>query len=288
MEWPCAVVDHDDVDAGIDQQLGAVQPVVADAGRRSGAQAALLVLAGAGELVGLLDVLDGDQADAAVVGIDHHQLLDAPLVQELLGFLGAHALTHRHQLLAGHQRIDRRRVVRRETHVSVGQDAGELAVRLHDRDARDLVLDHQGQRIGQRLLGMDGDGVHHHARFEFLDLAHLVGLLFGRKVLVDDADGAGLRHGDRHWRLGDRIHRRRQQRNIELDGAGEPGARVGLVGQDGRRRRLQEDVIEGERFLKLHANLREGVNENGGPCSGPPGWRAVIHTAVAKPRPSFP
>ena len=70
-------VDDDDVDAGIDQQLGAMQAVLADAGRRGGAQAALLVLAGAGELVGLLDVLDRDQADAAIVGVDHQQLLDA-------------------------------------------------------------------------------------------------------------------------------------------------------------------------------------------------------------------
>ncbi len=31
---------------------------------------------------------------------------------------------------------------------------------------------------------------------------------------------------------------------------------VRLVGQDRRGGRLQEDVIESERFLKLHANLR--------------------------------
>jgi len=81
---------------------------------------------------------------------------------------------------------------------------------------------------------MDGDGVHHHAGFELLDLAHLVGLRLGGEVLVDDADAADLRHGDRHGRLGDGVHRRRHQRDAELDGTGEARARVGLVGQDRR------------------------------------------------------
>jgi hypothetical protein len=104
---------------------------------------------------------------------------------------------------------------------------------------------------------VDGDGVHHHAGFELLDLAHLVGLGLGVEVLVDDADAARLGQGDGHGRLGDGVHGRRHQRDAQLDGAGELGARVGLVGQHCRRGRLQEDVIESERFLKLHANLRE-------------------------------
>ena len=158
---------------------GAAQPVLADAGRRGGAQPALLVLAGAGELVGLLDVLDGDQADAAIGVVDHQQLLDAALVQEPLGLVRAHAFAHRDQLLLGHQRADRRGVVGGEADVAVGQDADQLAVALDHRNAGDLVLRHQRQRVGQGLVGMDGDGVHHHAGFELLDLAHLVGLRLG-------------------------------------------------------------------------------------------------------------
>ena len=44
-------VDHDHVDPGVDQHLARAQPVLADAGRRGGAQPALLVLAGAGNLL---------------------------------------------------------------------------------------------------------------------------------------------------------------------------------------------------------------------------------------------
>ena len=252
-------VDHDHVDVGVDQQLGAAQPVLAHAGRRRSAQAALLVLAGAGELVGLLDVLDGDQADAAIVGVDHQQLLDAILVQQPLGLFLGRALAHRDQPLLGHQLAHRNGVLGGEAHVAVGEDADQLAAAaLHHRDARDLVRFHQRQRVGQRLVGMDGDGVHHHAAFEFLDPADLVGLRLGIEVLVDDADAAGLGHGDRHAGFRDRVHRRRHQRDVEFDGAREACAGVGLSGQHRRGSRLQEDVIEGERFLNLHTNLHEG------------------------------
>ena len=57
--------------------------------------------------------------------------------------------------------------------------------------------------------------------------------------------------------FGDGVHGRRHQRDAELDGAREPGADIGLVRQHRRSGGLQEDVIECERFLKLHANLRE-------------------------------
>ena len=61
-----------------------------------------------------------------------------------------------------------------------------------------LLLLHQRQRVGERRAGMDGERIDHHAGLEFLDLAHLGGLLVRLEVAVDDADAAGLRHGDRH------------------------------------------------------------------------------------------
>src|SRR6185437_3828408 len=52
------------------------------------------------------------------------------------------------------------------------------------------------------------------------------------------------------------------------DGAGEPGAGVGLVGKHRRGGRLQEDVIECERFLKQHRQPPRGENKTGGPLGG--------------------
>ena len=55
---------------------------------------------------------------------------------------------------------------------------------------------HQRERFGERLVGDDGHRVDHHAAFVALDLAHLLGLFLGLEVAVDDADAAGLGHGD--------------------------------------------------------------------------------------------
>ena len=54
-------------------------------------------------------------------------------------------------------------------------------------------------------------------RFEALDLAHLGRLRLRAEVLVDDADAAFLRDGDREARLGDGVHRRGNERDVELD-----------------------------------------------------------------------
>ena len=70
-------VDHQHVAAGVEQRLRAAKPVLARAGRGGGAEPAVLVLAGVRELLRLLDILDGDEADAAVLVVDNDQLLDA-------------------------------------------------------------------------------------------------------------------------------------------------------------------------------------------------------------------
>ena len=120
-------VDDEQVDAGIDQPLGALEAVVADAGGGGDAQAALRVLGGVRVELRLLDVLDGDQADAVAVAIDDQQLLDAVLVQQALGLVLVDALLDRDEVLAGHQLVDLLRRVGGEAHVAVGQDADQPA-----------------------------------------------------------------------------------------------------------------------------------------------------------------
>jgi hypothetical protein len=50
-------------------------------------------------------------------------------------------------------------------------------------------------------------GIHHHAALEALHRPHRRRLLLDRKVAVEDADAAQLRHHDRHVGLGHRVHR---------------------------------------------------------------------------------
>ena len=60
-------VDHQHVDAGVEQRLGPGQPLVAGAGGGGDPEPPLFILAGVGVKLGLLDVLDRDQPDTAIV-----------------------------------------------------------------------------------------------------------------------------------------------------------------------------------------------------------------------------
>ena len=115
---------------------------------------------------------------------------------------------------------------------------------------------HQPLRVVERLVGMDGDRVHHHAGLEFLDPADFVRLVLDLEIAVDDADAAGLGHGDGEPAFGHRIHRRREQRNAERDLAGQARLGIGFVGEDRRGRRHQQDVVESERLADFHAASR--------------------------------
>jgi hypothetical protein len=72
------------------------------------------------------------------------------------------------------------------------------------------------------------------AAFETLDLRDFSRLLGGRHVLVDDAEAPLLRDGNGEARLGHRVHRRRDERNVERDRAGEAGLQ-GNVARDDER-----------------------------------------------------
>ena len=91
------------------------------------------------------------------------------------------------------------------------------AAALDHRDAADAVLFLDGADIGQGLVGVDGDGFTTMPDFELLDPADLGGLFLRRHVLVDDADAAGLGHGDRHRRLGHGVHRGGDEGDVQRD-----------------------------------------------------------------------
>ena len=246
-------VHDDEVDARLDQPLGALVAVVADRGRGRDPQPALLVLAGMGMGDRLLDVLDGDQPDAAVLVVHHQELFDAVLVQQALRLLLADAFPHRHQAVLGHQLGDLLARIGCKAHVTVGEDADQAARRLvagHHRHAGDAVLLHQRQRVGEGRLRMNGEWVHHHAGLEFLDPADQRGLLVRLEVAVDNSDAAGLRHGNRHGGFGHGVHRGGDDRNIERDVASNPRADVDLGRQNVRKTRRQQHVVEGECFAR--------------------------------------
>ena len=65
-----------------------------------------------------------------------------------------------------------------------------------------------------------------------LDLAHLGGLLLDAHVLVDDANATFLRHGDGQAGFGDGVHGSGNQRNVQLDFAGQAGLEADILRQN--------------------------------------------------------
>src|SRR5690606_3627756 len=223
-------VDDQEVDAGVDQGLRALIAIVANGGGGGNTETSLLVLDGVRVQLGLFDVLDGDQANAPIVFVDHQQLFDAVTVKEDLGFFLGDAFANRDQVLVRHQLGNRLVRIGGEADVAVGEDADQFAggaaaaaAIFNHRNTRDAATGHERQRIGQGCIGADGDRVDHHAAFEAFDDTDLFGLLFGSKVLVDHTHAAGLCHGDRHIGLGHGVHRRAQDRQVERDVLGDIG-----------------------------------------------------------------
>ena len=150
-------IDDDHVATGVDQPFRALVPIFADRRRGGDQQPALAVFRGVRVACRLLDVLDGDEADAAVLVVDDDQLLDPVLVQQPLGLVLGDAAFHRHQVFARHQLVDRLIEAGREAHVAIGQNAdepalagaaiGQFSSALHHRQPRHALVGHQLQAL---------------------------------------------------------------------------------------------------------------------------------------------
>ena len=119
-------VDDEAVDARRHQELGALEPLVADRGRGGDPQAPVGVLGGVGMGGRLLDVLDGDEADAAPGIVDDDQLLDPVQMQQPARLVLGDALADGDHL-AGHEVGHRLARIVGEAHVAIGEDADELS-----------------------------------------------------------------------------------------------------------------------------------------------------------------
>ena len=106
-----------------------------------------------------------------------------------------------------------------------------LAVALDHRDAGDAVALHQSERVGERRLRADGERIHHHAGFEFLHPADVLGLFLGFQVPVDDSHATRLGHRDGEPGLGDRVHGGGKKGDAQLDALGQARPRIHLARQ---------------------------------------------------------
>ena len=246
---PVRGVDDEHVDAGGDQRLCTLRRVRPDAHSGADAQTTLRILRRLRELDALLDVLDGDQAADASCRVDDRQLLDAVAVQQLLGLRERRADRSGDEIARRHQRRHRLRVVLLEAQVAVREDADELVV-VGDRHAGDVVALHQRDRIRHERVGRQRHGLDDHPGLGALHLVDLGDLRCDRHVALDDPDPTFARERDRHARLGDGVHRRRDDGNLEHDRPRQPRCGRDVVRENGGLRGHEEDVVEGEPFLR--------------------------------------
>ena len=245
-------VDHDHIDFGIHQRLGAGKAGIAHGGRRRHPQAAGRVLGGVRIIHRLLDILDGDEADAMEGIIHHQQLLDPAGVEQTARLFLTGAERHGGEVLGRHQLAHRLERVFGKAHVAVGENADQLAACVDHRNAADAVLQHQRLRFAQRRIGVDRDRVDHHAALVTLHRPHRRALGVDIEIAVEHADAAQLRHRNRHVRLGHGIHCRGQDRDIECNVAGQAGRGVRHARQDAAFRRAEQHIVKGQAERDIH------------------------------------
>ena len=105
---------------------------------------------------------------------------------------------------------------------------------------------HQGLCFCKRRIRADGDRVDDHTAFELLHLPDFFGLFDGGQVAVDDADAAGLGHGDGKTAFGHRIHGGREDRQVQIDIAGNAGGDIRLSRHNLGMSGLQQHIVKCE------------------------------------------
>ena len=242
-------VGHEHVDTGLDQGGRALPRISEVADRRTHQQTSVRVLGRVRELLGLDEVLHGDEAAEVTGLVDERQPLTLVLAQQ------GGRLVARDADRSGDQRARRHHLVHLgggplgdgdEAQVSVGDDAEQDVIGVDDGQPRDAVLATDPVEVLEGGIRPDRHRVGDDPRLRALHQVDLVGLVLDREVAVEDAEPALTRHGDRHSRLGDRVHGRRDQRHLQRDLPRETRGGVDVRRRHVGRPRQQEDVVVGQ------------------------------------------
>jgi hypothetical protein len=243
-------IHHDHVGAGLGQQRYAFFGAFANADRRADAQPAVTVLRRQRVFGGFENVFHRHQPAQDEVIADHHHALQTMLVHQRLGVFDTGAFRHGDQSFARGHDVGHRLIHSRfETQIAVGDDADNSAV-VHHRQTGDAILPRQIDGGAHRHRRRNGDRILQHAGFETLDLGDFGRLRLRAQVFVHDADTAFLCHHNGQTGLGHRIHRRRNQRHVDVNLARQPGGEADIARQNRGMRGDQEDIVECQRLLE--------------------------------------
>ncbi len=225
----CRVGDEH-VDTGLDERGRALPGIAEVADRGADHESSVSILGRVGELLGLHEVLDRDEAGQSPGVIDERQALALVLAKEQRGVLAGDAFVSGDQRHLGHDLVDLGRCPfgdRGEPQVTVGDDAEQSVVGVDDRETGHAVLATDPVEVLKRRVGTDRHGVGDDARLGALHQVDLVGLVVEREVAVENADATFAGHRDGHAGLGDGVHRRADERHLQADarGSGAPSCR---------------------------------------------------------------
>ena len=128
-------VQYQNIHAGVNEGGGAIQHIGSDAYGGGTEQAAGGVLCGVGIFQYLFNILDSDKALELIILVHNGQLLYAVLLKNGLGLVQSGALVAGDKVFVGHDLIYTPAHIGLELHVSVGDDAYEVSLIVHDGNA---------------------------------------------------------------------------------------------------------------------------------------------------------
>ena len=208
-------VDDDGVDASVHQGLHAVQRVGRHTDAGSHAQTALVVLARHGLVLGLRDVLIGNQSHQVVVLVHHGQLLYLVLLQNVGSRRQVGLLVRGDEVVLRHNLVHGTVQATLEAQVAVGHNAHQVALVVYHGNTANVILRHDVQSLGNGRPQGNGYRVVYHTVLGTLHNCNLASLVLYRHILVDDADAALASNGNSHLALRHRVHGSRHEGHVQ-------------------------------------------------------------------------
>ena len=216
-------VDNNGVGTGIDESLHAVEGVEGDTYTGSYAQTTLTVLTSHGLILGLGDILIGNQTNQMVVFVHNRQLLNLVLLQNLCSSNQVGLLMGRYQVVFRHDLVNGTVETALKAQVTVGNDTYEVIAIIYHRDTTDMILRHDVECLSNCGAQRNRDRIIDHTVLSTFHDGDLTGLIVDRHILVNHTNTAFTGNGNSHLRLGNRIHSGRYERHVQFDVTREAG-----------------------------------------------------------------
>lgn len=201
----------------IHQSPHAVQSIIRHSHSGSNAQTSFAILARHRFILGLGNILIGNQAYQFIVFIYYRQLLYSMFLQNLRNSLHICSRIGSNDVLFSHHLVDTLIHIFLKTKVTIGNNTNQISFIIYHRNTTDLVFSHQSQCISYRRTSLDSHRVINHTVFSPLHNSYLTCLLLNGHILMNNSDTTFAGNGNSHLRFGNRIHGSSYKRDFQLN-----------------------------------------------------------------------